>query len=242
MSQSTIELSQDGLPESDIVVCNLETPQHRWALPQDVLLLIEVSDTTLVDDRNRKPRLYARDGIRECWIVNLTDARLEVYRDPSDERHNTAFTVKDDAWTATAFPEDAIRLDVTDKRHTVHPIDLRCGSSPAADSLRDRLRPVPGKRLSAVLRGARMGLQRATLRVKRAVPEHHSRLKPAAQRSQPHPCSHLPRRFRCQCRRSAHVPPRAIRRDSQAGGTDDTSGRRQPRAWVALAGFSNLER
>ncbi|NJK44396.1 MAG: Uma2 family endonuclease [Pleurocapsa sp. SU_196_0] len=48
MSQSTIELPQDGLPEPDLVVFKLETPEHRWALPQDVLLLIKVSDTTLL--------------------------------------------------------------------------------------------------------------------------------------------------------------------------------------------------
>ncbi|NJK44397.1 MAG: Uma2 family endonuclease [Pleurocapsa sp. SU_196_0] len=60
------------------------------------------------DDRNRKLKLYARDGICEYWIVNLTDAQLEVYRDPSGERYNTAFTVKNETQTAMAFPEDAI--------------------------------------------------------------------------------------------------------------------------------------
>jgi Uma2 family endonuclease len=54
-------------------------------LPEDVLLLIEVSDTTLVYDRNVKLPLYARTGIGEVWSVNLLAGTIEQHTDPSNE-------------------------------------------------------------------------------------------------------------------------------------------------------------
>ena len=106
---SSIELPSDGCPQPDIALLRPETPRDRLARPEDVLLLIEVSDSTLEKDRNAKLALYARDGINECWIVNLQDDQLEVYRDPQRERYATSFTVKPETKQAClAFPEDAI--------------------------------------------------------------------------------------------------------------------------------------
>lgn len=61
--------------------------------PQDVLLLIEVADTALRFDREIKLPRYAEVGIPEVWIVNLSDASIEVYRDPAPTgyRSTTAF-------------------------------------------------------------------------------------------------------------------------------------------------------
>ena len=50
--------------------------------PNDVLLLVEVSDSTLAKDRGRKARLYAMAGIRDYWIVNVQDRCIEVRRNP----------------------------------------------------------------------------------------------------------------------------------------------------------------
>ena len=49
-----------------------------------MLLLIEVSDSTLVHDRDTKGPLYAQAGIAEYWIVNLVTMQLMVYRRPVD--------------------------------------------------------------------------------------------------------------------------------------------------------------
>ncbi len=109
LNQSSIELPSDGCPQPDITLLRSETPRDRLACPEDVLLLIEVSDSTLEKDRNAKLALYARDGIQEYWIVNLQDDQLEVYRDPQRERYTTSFTVKPGTNQAClAFPEDAI--------------------------------------------------------------------------------------------------------------------------------------
>ena len=50
--------------------------------PEDVLLLIEVSDTTVDSDRNEKLPLYANAGIPEVWIANIPERVVEVYTDP----------------------------------------------------------------------------------------------------------------------------------------------------------------
>lgn len=78
-----------GLPEFDSVpepdVAWMRARDYRLQRPQagDVLLLIEVSDSSLAKDRLVKGPLYAQAGIQEYWIVNLVDSCLEVHRQPS---------------------------------------------------------------------------------------------------------------------------------------------------------------
>jgi Uma2 family endonuclease len=108
ISQSTIELPQDGLPQPDFALVSPDVPRSRWALPPEIYLIIEIADSSLEDDRSRKLRLYARDGIQEYWIVNLIHDQLEVYRDPDGDRYDTMFTVKTEAQTCLAFPDDPV--------------------------------------------------------------------------------------------------------------------------------------
>lgn len=56
--------------------------------PDDVLLLIEVADPTLIYDRSTKLKLYAKAGVAEAWIVNLQSRRLEVYREPTTDGYS----------------------------------------------------------------------------------------------------------------------------------------------------------
>ena len=77
-------LLSDSEPEPDITVLAPRDDFYASGKPgpNDVLLLIEVSDTTLDFDRTEKAQLYAEEGIREYWIVNLTDRCIEIHRDP----------------------------------------------------------------------------------------------------------------------------------------------------------------
>ena len=54
----------------------------RHPLPEDVLLLIEVADSTIADDLGTKQELYAEDGIVEYWVVNIPAKAVHVYRQP----------------------------------------------------------------------------------------------------------------------------------------------------------------
>jgi Uma2 family endonuclease len=77
----------DSEPEPDISL--VRPPKERYLsghpTPPDIFLVIEVSDTSLDDDRNIMRPLYAESGIQEYWIANLRDDCLEVYRDPQPD-------------------------------------------------------------------------------------------------------------------------------------------------------------
>jgi Uma2 family endonuclease len=85
-SQDPITLPNNSEPEPDIVIAKLREDNYEAGhpLPADIILIIEVSDSTLKFDREVKAALYAAAGINEYWIVNLIDNRLEVYRQPED--------------------------------------------------------------------------------------------------------------------------------------------------------------
>ena len=69
-------------PEPDLAWVVPRNYNRARPQPEDVFLLIEVSDSTLAKDRGRKSRLYARAGIRDYWIVNIDERCVEVRRDP----------------------------------------------------------------------------------------------------------------------------------------------------------------
>ncbi len=74
--------------------------------PQDILALVEVSDTTLAYDREVKAPLYARAGIRELWIVDLDAIAIEVYRAPGPAGYGNLQTVrKAQSVSFQAFPD-----------------------------------------------------------------------------------------------------------------------------------------
>ena len=66
---------------------------HRHPQPDDVLLLVEVSDTTLRFDRTVKLPLYASAGIPEVWIVAMEHDALHVYRRPSGRAYEETRTL-----------------------------------------------------------------------------------------------------------------------------------------------------
>lgn len=101
-------------PEPDVTVVR-GTPDDyadHHPGPDEVLLLVEVSDTSLSRDRGRKAKAYARAGIIEYWIVNLVEQRLEVHRQPTPEGLYLDVTVYPaaEAVEALAAPGGLIRV------------------------------------------------------------------------------------------------------------------------------------
>jgi Uma2 family endonuclease len=75
----------------------------------DVLLLIEVADATLRLDRRVKIPLYARAGIADVWLLDLTADRIETYREPIGGRYRNVLRFERDAALAPlAFPDLAL--------------------------------------------------------------------------------------------------------------------------------------
>ena len=80
-----------SLPEPDLIVLTRLYGEFRNAYPSpaDLLLLVEISDSTLGFDLTRKAELYARAGIADYWVLDLPARRLIVHRDPRDGRYRS---------------------------------------------------------------------------------------------------------------------------------------------------------
>lgn len=83
-TQLPLDTGRTSLPEPDVSIV-LGPPERYQDHPSETLLAIEVSDTTLAFDRGRKAANYAAAGIADCWIVNLNQRQLEVFRDPQPD-------------------------------------------------------------------------------------------------------------------------------------------------------------
>ena len=92
--QLPLALDPDSEPEPDIAVVVGKPRDFPSGHPNTAILVVEISDATLTQDRTRKVRLYARHGIPEYWILNVVDDCLEVYRDPTGETYQTKLTLR----------------------------------------------------------------------------------------------------------------------------------------------------
>jgi Uma2 family endonuclease len=82
----------ESVPEPDIVWVKRRRYRKAHPTAADVGLVIEVSDSSLSDDR-KQAALYAEAGIQEYWIVNCIDEVVEVYREPLGNRYQDKFVV-----------------------------------------------------------------------------------------------------------------------------------------------------
>ena len=112
--QNPIVLGDHSAPQPDIALLRPQADYYATAHPQarDVLLVIEVADTTLEYDRAVKLPLYARHGISEVWLVDVTGRRLTVHRRPAPEGYRETFepaTVA--ALTLPGLPDLTVNLE-----------------------------------------------------------------------------------------------------------------------------------
>jgi Uma2 family endonuclease len=111
--QSSLKLDVYWEPEPDVAVLRLRDDDYVSGLPTgaDVLLLIEVSDSSLERDR-AKMSAYARSGIPEVWLVDLQDQVLLSHRQPRDAEYRVvqAFRIEDSI-TPVALPEHVVPVE-----------------------------------------------------------------------------------------------------------------------------------
>lgn len=83
-SQAPITLPPNSEPEPDFAIVRNRTDDYLSAhpSPSDVLLVMEVADSSLSYDQDVKIHLYAKAGITDYWIFNLFDNHLECYSEP----------------------------------------------------------------------------------------------------------------------------------------------------------------
>ncbi|MBI4730162.1 MAG: Uma2 family endonuclease [Acidobacteria bacterium] len=101
-------------PEPDVVLLRPRDDFYCGAHPGpgDVLLLIEVVDTTVLFDRNVKVPLYARGAVPEVWIVDLPSGVVETYRAPGpDGYRETARAGRGETVSPRALPDIVLRVE-----------------------------------------------------------------------------------------------------------------------------------
>ena len=90
--QDPVRLNDFSEPQPDISLLRWRDDDYRekHPMPADVLLLIEVADTTVIKDKTIKIPLYARAGIPEAWLVNIPEEQVEIYSDAADGDYRRA--------------------------------------------------------------------------------------------------------------------------------------------------------
>jgi Uma2 family endonuclease len=103
-----VQLSQYNVPQPDILLLKHREDYYasKRPSPEDTLLLLEVSDTTLGFDLNVKTPIYAATGVWEVWIVDLRRNVVRIFRDPEAGQYRAALTFSaDDEVSVLAFPD-----------------------------------------------------------------------------------------------------------------------------------------
>lgn len=88
--QNPLRLTDYNEPEPDVVLSDLtKYDGNRHPRPAEVILVIEVSDSTLKYDRDVKLPLYAEAGISEVWVINLKKDIIEIHQNPINDIYQT---------------------------------------------------------------------------------------------------------------------------------------------------------
>jgi Uma2 family endonuclease len=112
--QNPVRLFPDTEPQPDVVILRERQDgyAHAPASPADALLVVEVADTSYRYDRRVKLPLYARSGVSEMWIVDLTHDIVELHRDRQADGYATTATVgRGGMVSPAAFPDVVIAGD-----------------------------------------------------------------------------------------------------------------------------------
>ena len=111
--QNPLRIGERSMPQPDIALLKPRADTYTRSHPvaADVLLLVEVSDTTLRFDVSTKMPLYARAGIVEAWVVDVERHLVQVFRDPGPDGYRASFTMAgDERLSACAIAEVAITV------------------------------------------------------------------------------------------------------------------------------------
>lgn len=112
--QNPIRLDESSEPEPDVVLLNRRSDFYAGGhpAPEDVLLVVEVADTSAEYDRTVKTPLYAQAGIPEVWLVDLTEDAVEVYAEPVNGAYQAFRQAKrGDSLTAQSVSGLTLRMD-----------------------------------------------------------------------------------------------------------------------------------
>ncbi len=97
---------RESSPEPDLVWAERKNYMSGHPEPSDILLLIEVADSSVAYDCGEKANLYAGAGIADYWVVNIPSSCIEVFRQPDGARYHSHQVLKaEDEVHPLAFPQ-----------------------------------------------------------------------------------------------------------------------------------------
>jgi Uma2 family endonuclease len=106
--------AEDSEPRPDVVLLRPHADFYTRAHPEahEVYLLIEVADTSVAVDRNVKFPIYARAGVAEAWLLDVSARRLEIHRHPAPHGYEDVHRLRRGEPVAPqAFPDLALTID-----------------------------------------------------------------------------------------------------------------------------------
>ena len=108
-----ITLPDDSEPVPDIAI--VQPPLRRYLThhpaPDEIFWLVEYAQTSLTKDLGLKKDVYAEAGIREYWVSDLKNARLNVFRNLSNSTYQTELTLTEGTLAPLAFPDITITVE-----------------------------------------------------------------------------------------------------------------------------------
>jgi Uma2 family endonuclease len=110
--QGPLQIPLHNEPVPDVLLLKPRPDRYRDALPQpaDVLLVAEVSDSSLGRDRDVKIPLYGRQGIPEAWLIDVQHETITVYRKPGPEGYGEVFELREGSIAPACLADAPIAL------------------------------------------------------------------------------------------------------------------------------------
>jgi Uma2 family endonuclease len=112
--QLPVRINRYNEPQPDIALIRPRENFYgtRHPRPEDVLLLIEIADTTLQTDQHMKLPIYARSGIAEVWIIDLNNGAIHTYRNAeADTYASAAIKRRGESISPEAFPAFSVNVE-----------------------------------------------------------------------------------------------------------------------------------
>lgn len=110
-TQGPVQLGPNDEPFPDIALVRRRSYAERHPGPDDIFLLVEVGDTTVVSDLRFKAPLYGRHGVPELWLVDVQQRTLTVCRAPYAEGYRSMTVLRrGDRFAPLAFPDRQIAI------------------------------------------------------------------------------------------------------------------------------------
>lgn len=110
--QNPVIMARDSEPQPDLSVLRRRPTPYKeaQATSADVVLLIEVAETSLRYDRTAKLALYAEAGVPEYWVVDCSGETVEVHRTPADSGYREVVLVRTGTLALQAYPDVTLAL------------------------------------------------------------------------------------------------------------------------------------